>query len=363
MVNCANESRVIKLHSKVTYCFILIIYISSGILFLQVSKGQEEGAAIPSGGTWSGNLANSVSIGGGSREMVTINVGDVYIDKFTDKVEYNKSEPITVTIRIHSPKKSGRMRYSDDEIYIYEELFSKNVDNFQSKTYEFINSTPDYDDFKCGELIWHFNNLEDLLKTKYIEYTINTGVSGLHVLGNTRIETDDEIKFSLSRPEIKVINHLPIIENVAFPDTPIWCGDINYVKATVRDPDNDQFTCNLYYNGLKVSPVIDPTFSDMYNYTWDLSGCSPGNHIFKIKADDGVGTNETDGTEIELREKMFGVLPCSNEHKLSVITCVVAGLMLSGILEVIKRSTRVYNRDNIKRKRDSDETSEENIDQ
>lgn len=80
---------------------------------------------------------------------------------------------------------------------------------------------------------------------------------------------------------------------------------------------------------------------DSFRFTWDLSYCSPGSYIFKIEANDGNSTSGTDGTMIEIREKMFGILPYPEEYKVPIFSGVAAGLILSGLRPIIRRTSKI----------------------
>ena len=64
---------------------------------------------------------------------------------------------------------------------------------------------------------------------------------------------------------------------------------------------------------------------------------------------------------IELKKKMFGFLPYPDEYKMPVITGVVVGLMISGILGIIKGSTRIFIENTFRNNADEkpDETTNE----
>ena len=313
------------------------------VVFLMISEiyGSQAYVGAPASGGAGGARATQGQPGLTSGSEVEIKPGDVYIDKFTDKFEYDKGEPIRVILRIHAIEPQAGLKFSNGDVYIFEELYSNDSNNNQQKIYDFVKAIPDYESFKMGEIVWHFKNLEDLIKAKQIEYIIKTNKSDFYSLGNTRLESHDKIIFYQSRPQFWVINRPPIIDNITLPSTPIWQGEDNYIECTVHDPDNDNIKCNLYYNGQMISTFSKSRFLDSFNYTWDISYCNAGNYIFKIKASDGNSTSETDGTMIEIRKKMFGVLHYPDEYKIPVFSGVAAGIILSGLRGIMRRSNKM----------------------
>lgn len=162
------------MHQKTMVRFVQII-----VVFLILHMQGSQGGGIPG----SSGAAGSVSSGGGgasghmssnhggqtSYSEVEIKPGDIYLDKFTDRLEYNKGEPVTVILRIHAIEPRDGLKFSNENVYLYEELYSTNADNVQQKNYDLVKTIPDHESFKSGELVWHFDNLEKLIKTKEIK--------------------------------------------------------------------------------------------------------------------------------------------------------------------------------------------------
>ena len=310
----------------------IIIFVATEILVVQGPQGpQPSGAAGSAGGLVSHGRGTS----GGEIE---IKPGDVYIDKYPVQYLHKKNETIEIILSIHAidPRPGLTLTFGNGDIYIFEELLPRDRNTTQWEDYDLVGAVPNYESFRSGEIIWHFKDLKDLLKTKYIHYFIKTNISGSHVLGNTRLEAKDKIIFYESRPEFFVVNSPPTIENLHFPISPIWCGEKNFAEATIRDQDNDRVTCNLYCNGIVVDPSSIESLSNSSKYIWDLSNISAGNNIFKIKAADGNDTTESESITIQFRGKMFGILPYPEEYGVPILTGVMAGLILAGLRNIVK---------------------------
>jgi len=330
-----------KKHVHLIKLFLILFLIP----FSQIDSVIAPATSPSHGGTAGGGGGGSThSYGGGPTSDVVIKSGDIYIDKFTDKLEYFKSELIAVNLRIHAVAPQEGLKFSDDDIYIYEELYSTNANNTQNIVFDLVRASPNYTyDPNHGELLWHFNNLKDLIETEKLTYIIRANKSDFYHLGNTRLKSRNEIKFLSSKPEFWVRDRSPIIDNMSFPSIQIWQGDTNYVYCTVKDPDKDNFSCNLYYNG-KIVPLQEKiNLNDSFKFKWDLSNCDAGNYIFKIVADDNETRSETDGTMIEIRRKLFGIFSYPEEYKMPIITGVAVGLILSGLTGIIKRSSQIIN--------------------